>query len=270
MVDGLVAGAKVERRTLYINKSNPLLQRLVNQIEAQAMDPELLEMILHECLHLAYLFSDQSVESVHLFEHQQKVLTELASLSDLNKRMDKDRLAQREQQSKLRDEILSLTKQLRELKEESLTPESAAPGDGTVFVGIPFKEPYKDEVYEEGIKPIITQLGLKPVMLADVFKPGSIPNDIHVGIMRATAAIFDVSEPNANVYYELGLAHGFRKLDRTILICRDEAKDHLSFDARHLRALSYELTPRPFKDFRERLNAALQEIIGRKDVGVSP
>jgi molecular chaperone HtpG len=267
-VDGLVAGAKVERRILYINKSNPLLQRLVSQIEAQTIDPELLEMILHECFHLTCLFSDQSIESVHLFEHQQKVLNDLASLSDLNKRMDKDRLAQREQQSKLRDDILSLTKQLREAKDESLASEPAESEDSTVFVGIPFRAPY-NEVYEEGIKPTVTQLGLKPVMLAEVVKPGSIPNDIHVGILQATAAIFDVSEPNANVYYELGLAHGLRKLDRTILICTEKAIEHLSFDARHLRTLSYELTPRQFKDFRERLNASLQEIIGRNDVGVS-
>lgn len=81
---------------------------------------------------------------------------------------------------------------------------------GQVFVGMPFKPPYND-LYDYGIRPALQGLGLTP-WIADK-NPGV--NDLLCkicrGLQSSVAAIIDISEPNPNVYFELGLLASLSK-----------------------------------------------------------
>lgn len=230
--------------TLYVNKNNALMQRLVNQIENKVVDRDHLDLILHEEFHNIAHFSDELLDQAHFFEHHQKVLTELATLSEQHSRL----LAQR-------DAIVPTRP-----ADHPPGPTEPVEGDGTVFVGLPFKDPYLNELYEDGVKPIIEELDLVPIMLQETVTPGYISDEIAKSISRASASIFDITEMNPNVYYELGLSHGFNRRDQTILVCNEEVQGKLPIDISNYRVLSYSFNHRQFREFCEKLKRALKEV----------
>lgn len=103
-----------------------------------------------------------------------------------------------------------------------------------VFVGIPYHYPYTD-VYEFGVRPALEELRLRPWIAKE--DPGS--RDIYCkmceGLQRSSAAIIDISEPNANVHFELGLLAGTSK--PLILIKQKTAE--VSTDLKGMETLEY-------------------------------
>jgi hypothetical protein len=71
---------------------------------------------------------------------------------------------------------------------------------------------YYAQIYELAI----AEAGLAPVRADDVFRTGSILQDIVDLLTRASIVLADITENNRNVHYELGLAHALGK--PTILV----------------------------------------------------
>lgn len=84
----------------------------------------------------------------------------------------------------------------------------------------------------------------------DIAMPGSITNDIFTRIMYSQYVIADISLPNPNVFYELGLRHAIR--NGTILI-KDKDINNKVFDISHLRYIEYENSPTGLKTLSEHL-----------------
>jgi hypothetical protein len=78
----------------------------------------------------------------------------------------------------------------------------------------------------------------------DVATPGTITSDILTRIMHSDLVVADVTYPNPNVFYELGLRHACRT--GTIII-RDKSGPRAPFDISHLRYVEYENTPSGLK-----------------------
>lgn len=78
---------------------------------------------------------------------------------------------------------------------------------------------------------------LKVVRADEVSRPGTITTDIIKRIMISDYVIADITYPNPNVFYELGLRHAHR--NGTILI-RDKKGPRAPFDLSHLRHIEYE------------------------------
>lgn len=78
------------------------------------------------------------------------------------------------------------------------------------FIAMQFSDPY-NEVYVDAIKPIVSEIGYEPIRVDDVHTPGIVINDIVSNIVESSIVIAEVSERNANVYYELGIAHSIGK-----------------------------------------------------------
>ena len=95
-----------------------------------------------------------------------------------------------------------------------------------------------DQVYEQAIKPAAIANGLE-VIRADEERSGGI---IHVPMLErlllAEIVIADVTIPNPNVFYELGVRHCAR-MRSTILIYAEQGQ--LPFDVHMIRALPYHL-----------------------------
>ncbi|MFJ2710835.1 hypothetical protein ACIOZM_08070 [Pseudomonas sp. NPDC087346] len=71
----------------------------------------------------------------------------------------------------------------------------------------------------------------------DISAPGTITTDIVTRIMRSDYVVADVTYPNPNVFYELGLRHASKP--GTIII-KDLSGPRAPFDISHLRHIGYE------------------------------
>lgn len=108
--------------------------------------------------------------------------------------------------------------------------------EGSCFVLMPFGLPF-DRYYERIFVPAIKALDLKPVRGdKEFFLPTPIISDIWKSIRSAKILLADLTGRNANVFYELGLAHAIGK--PVILVAN--TIDDVPFDLRHLRILIYD------------------------------
>jgi hypothetical protein len=113
-------------------------------------------------------------------------------------------------------------------------------------------EELKDN-YDNVIKQaIITARPKVTILRADECAvPGTITTDILTHLMFDTFVIADITYPNPNVYYELGLRHCFKP--GTILIRRSDIKIKAPFDISHQRFIEYECTPKGIQDLAKQL-----------------
>lgn len=110
--------------------------------------------------------------------------------------------------------------------------------DASCFVMQPFAPPLGD-YYEKIYKPAIEKAGLKAMRAdADIFGTGKIMDQVWEGINSATVLVAELTSRNANVFYELGLAHALRK--PVVLVSSKE--EDVPFDLQHIRVIYYDLT----------------------------
>lgn len=110
--------------------------------------------------------------------------------------------------------------------------------DDSCFVMMPFREPF-GSYYEKIYKPAIERAGLKPVRADDeIFGTGKIIDQIWFGINSAKVLIAELTTRNANVFYELGLAHALQK--PVVLVSSNE--EDVPFDLNHIRVIYYDVT----------------------------
>jgi hypothetical protein len=89
-----------------------------------------------------------------------------------------------------------------------------------IFVAMPFKEKWSENVYEKMIKPAV--LGAKFICIRgdEIPRVGDLTQTIWSSLMEAGLVIAEVSVPNPNVFYEIGLTHAIGK-DTFILRQKD-------------------------------------------------
>ena len=102
------------------------------------------------------------------------------------------------------------------------------------FVIMPFGG-WFDSYFENIYFPAIKNCGLIPRRADDLFRASSIVQDIWELTKKAKIILADLTSQNANVFYELGLAHALAK--PAILIT--ETIDDIPFDLRSLRIIDY-------------------------------
>lgn len=109
--------------------------------------------------------------------------------------------------------------------------------DSSCFVMQPFAPPY-DGYYETLFKPAIQQAGLRPVRADDeIFGSGKIMDQVWRGIRGAKILVAELTTRNANVYYELGLAHA---LGKPVVLVAADGED-VPFDVHHIRVIYYDI-----------------------------
>ncbi len=106
----------------------------------------------------------------------------------------------------------------------------------TCFVMMPFG-PWPDRYYKEIYVPAVKAAGFEPVRADELFHTGSVVEQIWEQIEKATVLLADLSGRNANVFYELGLAHAARK---PVVFTANNVED-VPFDLRHLRVIIYDI-----------------------------
>jgi hypothetical protein len=131
---------------------------------------------------------------------------------------------------------------------------------------MPFKEPF-DTYYSAIIKPAITSLRLEAKRGDSLFRPSPIMGDIWEMIQNAKVLLAELTEKNANVFYELGLAHAIGKP----VVLLSETIDDVPFDLQPLRVILYDKDdPAWGGRLRAALAASLSETLSDPTNAVPP
>lgn len=80
-----------------------------------------------------------------------------------------------------------------------------------VFVVMPFSQPWSDEVFREMVKPGIEDAGFAVSGGDSIVRVGDLSTNVWLSITQAGLIVAEVSMPNPNVYYEIGLADALGK-----------------------------------------------------------
>jgi hypothetical protein len=122
----------------------------------------------------------------------------------------------------------------------------------TCFVMMPFASPIGD-YYLSIYEPAIKNAGLTPIRADnEIFATGKIMDQVWSGINAARVLVAELTTRNANVFYELGLAHALKK--PVVLVSSNE--EDVPFDLHHIRVIYYDMTD-PF--WGEKLMAKVAE-----------
>lgn len=114
---------------------------------------------------------------------------------------------------------------------------------GTQTVGdITITKEKLKEKYDYIIKNAILQANpnLSVIRADEELNPSSMSNDIFMKLMYSEYVVADITYPNPNVFYELGIRHAI--MPKTILI-REKLNVSVPFDISHLRYIEYTLEP---------------------------
>jgi hypothetical protein len=129
----------------------------------------------------------------------------------------------------------------------------------TCFVMMPFGA-WFDRYYQEIYAPAIKEAGFEPIRADELFTTGSVVEQIWEQIHKAKVLLADLSGKNANVFYELGLAHAAKKP----VVFTSAVVEDVPFDLRHLRVIIYDIrepewAPRLRKSIADYLRNAMKE-----------
>ena len=91
--------------------------------------------------------------------------------------------------------------------------------------------------YKDIYIPAIRDAGYEPVRADELFSTGTVIEQIWQQIIKSKVLLADLSGKNANVFYELGLAHAACK---PVILTSSDVSD-IPFDLRHLRAIIYKV-----------------------------
>lgn len=119
----------------------------------------------------------------------------------------------------------------------------------TVFVLMPFVEEFED-TYIYGIRGAAEKLGLKCRRADEIEHNKDIVKEVVDNIKRAIFVVAEVTNRNANVFYELGWAHALER--DTVLIAKQGVE--LPFDIAHVNTIFY----RNINDLETKLTARLR------------
>src|SRR4051794_20171801 len=102
---------------------------------------------------------------------------------------------------------------------------------------MPF-DPDFDAVYTDLIAQPLAEAGFVVTRADDVNARQNVLADVVRGIAEADLVVADLTTSNANVFYELGLAHAMGV--PTVLIAQQDSSEDIPFDLRQYRTEFYE------------------------------
>lgn len=130
------------------------------------------------------------------------------------------------------------------------------PDSSLCFCLLPFQDQFM-RVYEEALLPAAETAGLRGMHAGQIFDNREIMEDIWESICTARLVVADVTDRNANVFYELGICH---TLGKEVIVITQRSED-VPFDIRHRRFIQYH--PQKLVSLKERLLQTIQRILLR-------
>lgn len=127
------------------------------------------------------------------------------------------------------------------------------------FLG-PFSAPF-NEIYRDHVVPGLAVEGITVSRADEIFGTEAVIEDIWSSIVAATFIVADLTTKNANVLYEVGMAH---TVGKPVVIVTQDMND-VPFDLRHRRCIVYSYTPRGCRKLEEQLAGTARFLLNRVD-----
>lgn len=102
-----------------------------------------------------------------------------------------------------------------------------------------------NSIYKTLIKPALEEAGFEPFRADEETTSGDILTDMFQELLLADLCLCDLSIDNANVYYELGIRHAFRKRG---VVHIQAGRAYMPFDIFNVRTLPYHITAEGIPD----------------------
>jgi len=114
-------------------------------------------------------------------------------------------------------------------------------------------------IYIQLIKPTLESAGFEAFRADEETSSGDILTDMFQELLLADLCLVDMSIDNANVFYELGIRHAFRKRG---IVHIQAGRAYMPFDIFNVRTIPYHITPDgvPDPDFIEKDKAAIARV----------
>jgi Protein of unknown function (DUF4231)/SMODS and SLOG-associating 2TM effector domain 1 len=161
-------------------------------------------------------------------------------------------------------ETQSQRKGMIEIEPTFGTPASQDQFKCDIFMIMPFAEPFQP-IYKDNIVLVASKLRMTIKRGDDFFSEHAIMDEVWAGIYHSRMVITECTGRNANVYYELGIAHTLGK--PAIMITQDI--EDTPFDLRHLRIIVYQNTPEGLKTLCDELEEAIVLLQKSRILGLS-
>lgn len=100
------------------------------------------------------------------------------------------------------------------------------------------KRKRSDDLLKHIITPVMKELGIVTERSDKLAQPGNIPTQIIARLYEADLVIADLTEQNANVFYELAIRHALRK---PVIHMKGDGED-IPFDIHQYRTIRYDTT----------------------------
>ena len=128
-----------------------------------------------------------------------------------------------------------------------------------VFVVMPFKERW--QLFEELRRLVLDEIGIACIRADDVLAAGyDLLDKIHLLVERSELVIAEISEPNANVFYEIGYAAGNRK---SVLLLAEAGRE-IPTDLRGRELIYYESSRNGMTVFRTVFREQIRSRLGSR------
>ena len=114
-------------------------------------------------------------------------------------------------------------------------------------------------IYSQLIKPALEMAGFEAFRADEETTSGDILTDMFQELLLADLCIADMSIDNANVFYEIGIRHAFRKRG---IVHIQAGRSYMPFDVFNVRTIPYHITPEgvPDPSFLEKDKAAISRV----------
>src|SRR5688572_27790031 len=115
-------------------------------------------------------------------------------------------------------------------------------------------------IYTQLIKPTLEGAGFESFRADEESSSGDILTDMFQELLLADLCLVDMSIDNANVFYELGIRHAFRKRG---MVHIQAGRAYMPFDIFNVRTIPYHITPEGVPDpaFLEKDKAAIARVV---------
>jgi hypothetical protein len=167
-------------------------------------------------------------------------------------KLDGNRFALSERGRKLLDNFL--------VAHRRFTGEDMRVDHPSAFVAIPYGGRW-DDLCTDVIKPVVEAVGLTYVRADNQPRVGSLMEGVWGEILQAGIIIAELSEPNPNVFYELGLVHA---LGKDVIVLKENTV-HLAADFRGTLYVEYVVGEN--KKLSDDLRDQLEKWMTREKVG---
>ena len=114
-------------------------------------------------------------------------------------------------------------------------------------------------IYAQLIKPVLEAAGFEAFRADEETTSGDILTDMFQELLLADLCLVDMSIDNANVFYELGIRHAFRKRG---VVHIQAGRAYMPFDVFNVRTVTYHVTKEglPDRDYLDKDKAAITRV----------